>query len=152
MMSSCANMGHFKYIVKPEVVTKDEITNQPYEVTEKYQFKVVTVKALSKERPEILVQVDELYAEYSSCMNVHDNGDAVRKFLIAIVNGTFQCNYHYGMCNGEYDPKNNLIIVSYKAFKRRGTLPLLQHEWAHAYGALNADHSNLSSVIQCIKY
>lgn len=152
MVSSCANMGHFRYIMKPEVVEKNEFIDQTPEVTKKYKFKVVTVEALSDKKAEIAVQVDTLYAEYSSCMNVKDNGDAVRKFLIAVVNGTFTCNFHFGMCNGEYDPQNNLIIVSYQAFKRRGTLPLLQHEWAHAYGALRADHSNLSSVIDCVKY
>lgn len=152
MVSSCANMGHFKYIMKPEVVTKNDFTGQSYEVSQEYKFKVATVEELSDKKSEIAVQVDVLFAEYSSCMNVEDNGDAVRKFLIAVVNSTFTCNYHYGICNGEYDPQNNLIIVSYKAFKRRGTLPLLQHEWAHAYGALRADHSNLDSIIECIKY
>lgn len=152
MMSSCANMGHFKYIMKPEVVIKNELTNQSYEVSQKYKFKVATVESLSEKRPEITVQVDELFTQYSSCMDVTDNGDAIRKFLIVVVNSTFVCNYHFGMCNGEYDPENNLIIVSYKAFKRRGTLPLLKHEWAHAYGSLAADHSNMDSVVQCIKY
>lgn len=152
MMSSCANMGHFKYIMKPEVVSKNDFASHNYEVTQKYKFRLVTVESLSDKKIEIAVQVDELFTEYSSCMNINDNGDGVRQFLIAVVNGTFTCNYSYGMCNGEYDPQNNLIIVSYKAFKRRGTMPLLQHEWAHAYGALNADHSNLSSVIHCTKY
>ena len=85
-------------------------------------------------------------------MNVTDNCDGFRQFTITIVNSTFTRNYHYGMCNGEYDPKNNLILVSYKAFKRRGTLPLLQRECAQAYGILNDDHSNLGSVIHCVNY
>lgn len=152
IMSSCANMGHIKYIMKPEVVSKDEFIDQSYIVTEKYNFKVITVDSLSDKQQELSIQVDELYAEFSSCMNINDKGEGIREFTIAIAKSTFTCNYHYGMCNGEYDPKNNLILVSYKAFKRHGTLPLLQHEWAHAYGILNADHSNLSSVIHCVKY
>ena len=122
LMASCANMGQFKYIMKPVDISKEQLEEQPPQITEKYQFKVVTVKALSDQRVEIATMVDELFSEYSHCMDVTDNGDAVRKFLIAVVNGTFRCNYHYGMCNGEYDPQNLLIIVSYKAFKRRGTL------------------------------
>ena len=152
MMSSCANMGHFKYIMKPESVTKDDFKDQTSEITPKYKFKVVSTESLSEQRPEIILEVDSLFTEYSECMNVTDNGDAIRKFVIAIVNGTFSCNYHYGMCNGEYDPQNELIIISYKAFKRRGTLPLLRHEWAHAYGTLYSDHSNLKLIIHCTKY
>ncbi len=57
----------------------------------------------------------------------------------------------YTMVEEDINP-NELIIVSYKAFKRKGTLPLLQHEWAHAYGALRSDHSNLKSVKHCINY
>ena len=150
--TSCANMGHFKYIMKPEVVNKDDLEDQAYELTPKHKFKVVTSESLSEQRPEIIITVDTLFTDYSDCMNVTDNGDGVRKFLIAVVTSTFTCNYHYGKCNGEYDSQNELIVVSYKAFKRRGTLPLLQHEWDHAYGTLKSDHSNIRSIIQCIKY
>ena len=138
--------------MKPEIFSKDEFINQSSLVTEKYHFKVITVELLPDKKQELSIQVDELFTEFSSYMNVTDNCDGFRQFTIAIVNSTFTCNYHYGMCNGEYDLKNNLILVSYKAFKRRGTLPLLQREWAHAYGILNDDHSNLGSVIHCVNY
>lgn len=138
--------------MKPEIFSKDEFINQSSLVTEKYHFKVITVESLSDKKQELSIQVDELFTEFSSCMNVTDNCDRFRQFTIAIVSSTFTCNYHYGMYNGEYDPKNNLILVSYNAFKRDGTLPLLRHEWAHAYGILNAEHSSLGSVIHCVNY
>ena len=68
------------------------------------------------------------------------------------MDGTFECRYHGGKCNGEFDPDAGLIIVSYKAFNRKGTLPLLKHEWAHAYGIMEPDHGNLKKVQMCTRY
>lgn len=152
VMTSCTNMGHLKHIMKPVVVNKDDLKNQTHELTPKYKFKVVTTESLAEQRSEFMVAVDSLFAEYCDCMNITDNGEAVRRFVIAVVHSTFTCNHHQGKCNGEYDPHNELIVVSYKAFQRSGTLPLLQHEWAHAYGDLKSDHTNLKSVKHCIKY
>jgi hypothetical protein len=145
-------MGDLEHVMKPEVVTKDDLIDKPYELSPQYNFKVVTSESLSEQMPGIIITVDTLFAEYSDCMNITDNGEAVRRFVIAVVHSTFTCNHHHGKCNGEYDPHNELIVVGYKAFERSGTLPLLQHEWAHAYGDLKSDHSNLKSVKHCIKY
>ena len=91
--------------MKPETFSKDEFINQSSLVTEKYHFKVITVKSFSEKKVELSIQVDELFTEFSSCVNVTDNCDGFRQFTIAIVKSTFICNYHYGLCNGEYDPK-----------------------------------------------
>jgi hypothetical protein len=149
---SCANVGRVSTVIDPKRVEKEDLKSLPHVTTPVYKFKVSTVKALSDKRKKIVDEVDEQFAEFSRCMNVTDNGARARQYLISVVNGTFQCKYHVGRCNGEHDSKNKLIIVTYKAFNREGILPLLKHEWAHAYGFLESDDSNLDEVIHCTKY
>ena len=88
----------------------------------------------------------EQLAQFSACFDITDRGEEAREYPIAIVNGTFECKYHYGRYNGEYDTDYRLLIVVNKAFKRRGILPLLKHEWAQIYGILRNDYRNLKKV------
>lgn len=150
--ASCANVGRFGQVMNPEELSKDELKKLPYETTPEYGLKVGIGGTVPGERDEILKNVDEQFAEFSGCFNIRDRGEGAREYKIAVVNGTFECEYHHGRCNGECDSDYRLIIVSYKAFNRRGVLPVLKHEWAHAYGILRNDHKNLKEVRECTKY
>jgi hypothetical protein len=96
--------------------------------------------------------VDSKFSEFSRCLKIKDNGAKVKPYLITVLDGTFNCKYHGGRCNGEYAPDNSLIIITYKAFNREGILPLLKREWAHAYGFLKSDDSNLDEIRRCTNY
>ena len=150
--TSCANVGRFAQVMNPEEVSKDELRKLPYETTPEYRLNVSIVKNVPGEKEEILENVDRQFAEFSECFNIADRGEKARRYTVAVVNGTFECEYHHGRCNGEYDSDYGLIIVSYKAFNRKGILPTLKHEWAHAYGILRNDHKNLKEVKECTKY
>ena len=149
---SCANLGRMNQVINPEQVNKRDLSRYDYEVTPEYDFRVTTVKELSGKQGKIITNVDKQFTEFSKCFGINDNGAVARKYLIAVVNGTFECGYHHGKCNGEFDPDNNLIIVAFKAFSREGILPVLKHEWAHAYRFLDSEDNNLKSVKQCTKY
>ncbi len=149
---SCANMGRITQIMNPEELSKDNLKNLPYETTPEYGFKVGIARNVPSDRTTILENIDEQFTEFSGCFDIRDGGQKAGEYLIAVVNGTFKCEYHRGKCNGEYDPENSLVIVSYKAFNRKGILPVLKHEWAHAYGILESDHENLKTVQECTRY
>ena len=149
--ASCANMGRFTDIME---LSKEELRKLPYETTPGYRFMVAAAPnaAPGEEELSLLEDIDVRFTEFSECFGITDGGKEVSGYLIAIVHGTFTCIYHRGRCNGEYDPDYSLIIVSYKAFNRKGVLPLLEHEWAHAYGILSSDHENLEEVKECTRY
>ena len=151
-VTACANMGRFSRVMHPEELSKDDLKKMPYETTPKYGFKVSVGRNLPGQEDLILRNVDEQFSEFSACFDIRDRGKEAREYLIAVVNGTFECEYHNGRCNGEYDPEYPLLIVTYKAFNRRGIMPLLKHEWAHIYGILRNDHRNLKEVQECTKY
>jgi len=151
-VASCAGMSRVSTVIDPKRVEKGGLRGLPQVTTPVYKFRVTTVKGLSDKRNKIAGEVDEQFGEFSRCMNIRDNGAKARPYLISVVDGTFGCKYHGGRCNGEYDPGNEIIIVTYKAFNREGPLPLLKHEWAHAYGFLKPDDSNLGELTRCTKY
>lgn len=151
-VAGCANMSRFGEIMNPEELSRDELLGLPIETTPEYRFRVGIVNNLRGETDEILDNVDEQFSEFSQCFRIKDGGAEARRYMIAVVNGTFRCDYHHGRCNGEYDSAYNLIIVSYKAFNRKGILPVLRHEWAHVYGILRDDHKNLKDVKGCTGY
>jgi hypothetical protein len=150
--ASCANVSRFGEIMNPEELSKDELLKLPADKTPEYGFRVGIVNNLRGETDEILDNVDAQFSEFSQCFRIKDRGEEARRYTIAVVNGTFRCEYHHGRCNGEYDSEYGLIVVSYKAFNRRGVLPVLKHEWAHAYGILRDDHKNLKEVKWCTGY
>lgn len=150
--ASCANMGRITQIMKPEELSKESLKNMPYESTPAYGFRVGITPSVPAESEVILDNVDRQFSEFSACFGITDGGKLAGEYPVAVVNGTFACEHHGGRCNGQYDPGISLVIVSYKAFKRKGILPLLKHEWAHAYGILNNDHSNLKTVQECTRY
>lgn len=152
MLTSCANMGRITEIMDPEEVNRENLKSLPSETTPEYGLRVGITRKVPGDERTILGNVDRQFTEFSDCYDIKDGGKRAREYLIAVVNGTFECEYHKGKCNGEYDPASSLIIVSYKAFNRKGILPLLKHEWAHIYGILRADHENLKSVQKCTKY
>jgi hypothetical protein len=145
-------MGRFNQVLNPEGQSKDDLQKMPYETTLKYGFRVSAARDVAAQEDLLIQNVDEQFTEFSACFNITDRGKKVREYLIAVVNGTFECKYHNGRCNGEYDEDYRLLIVTYKAFNRRGILPLLKHEWAHIYGILRNDHWNLKDVQICTKY
>ena len=150
--ANCTNIGRGTQTINPEEVNKDDLKNIPYEVTPEYEFKVSVAKNVPSNKNNILLNIDRQFTEFSRCYDLEDNGGEARKYMIAVVDGTFECKFHGGKCNGEFDPGAGLIIASFKAFNRKGTLPLLKHEWAHAYGILSSDHENLKSVKKCTRY
>ena len=150
--ASCANFGRWTQVINPEEVSKEDLKDVPFELTPEYEFKVSVSKEVPAREENILLNVDSQFTEFSQCYGIEDNGREASQYLIAVVDGTFECKFHGGKCNGEFDPGAGLIIVSYKAFNRKGTLPLLKHEWAHAYGILASDHRNLKSVKRCTNY
>lgn len=150
--ASCANMGRFTDIMNPEELSREELRKLPYETTPRYGFMVGAAPNAAPENDGLLEEIDVRFTAFSECFGISDDGKELSDYLIAIVHGTFTCVYHRGRCNGEYDPGNTLIIVSYKAFNRRGELPLLEHEWAHAYGILSSGHENLDEVKKCTRY
>ncbi len=152
LLTSCANMGRITEIVDPEEVNRENLKNLPYETTPEYGLKVGMTRKVPGDKGAILRNVDGQFTEFSDCYGIKDGGKQARQYLVAVVNGTFECEYHKGKCNGEYDPANSLIIVSYKAFNRKRILPLLKHEWAHVYGILGNDHKNLKTVQKCTRY
>src|ERR1700757_246752 len=145
-LSSCANVRGLSTVISPQEVDKEGLKNLKEVITPIYALRVSINSPLSDKKEKILNDVDSQFREFSRCMNIKDNGAKVRPYLISVVDGTFNCKYHGGRCNGEYDNPNNLIIVTYKAFNRDGILPLLRHEWAHAYGFLRNDDSNLDEI------
>lgn len=151
-VTGCANMSRFGEIMNPEELSREELLKLPAEKTPEYGFRVGIVNNLRGETDGILGNVDEQFSEFSRCFRIKDGGADARRYMIAVVNGTFRCEYHHGRCNGEYDSDYGLIIVSYKAFNRKGILPVLKHEWAHVYGILRDDHENLKEVRRCTKY
>lgn len=152
LAASCANIGRWTQVLDPEEVTKSDLLNMPYELTPEYEFKVSVSKEVFANDTEIRNSIDAQFTEFSECFDIKDNGGEARKYMIAVVDGTFECEYHRGKCNGEFDPDAGLIIVSYRAFNRKGILPLLKHEWAHAYGKLGSGHENLKTVKECTRY
>lgn len=152
IITSCANVGRVSSVIDPKDVEKEDLKKLTSVNTPLHKLRVTTVKSLSDKRGKITKEVDSQFTEFSRCMNIKDKGAKARTNLISVVNGTFECKYHGGRCNGEYDSRNELIIVTYKAFNREGTLPLLKHEWAHAYGFLEPDDSNLNELKRCTKY
>ena len=152
IITSCANVGRVSSVIDPKDVEKEDLKKLPSVNTPLYKFRVTTVKSLSDKSEKIVKEVDSQFTEFSRCMNIKDKGARARTNFISVVNSTFECRYRGGRCNGEYDSRNELIIVTYKAFNREGTLPLLKHEWAHAYGFLESDDSNLDELKPCTKY
>lgn len=150
--SSCANVGRFNRVIDPQKVNKKDLESLPVVKTPVYEFRLTAEHGLNGKLDSLTANVDEQFAEFSECYEISDNGDRAREFLIAVVEGTFECKFHNGRCNGEYDPDNKLIVVTYKAFNRKGTMPLLKHEWAHAYKILDSDHENLEEVQKCTVY
>lgn len=152
IITSCANVGRVSSVIDPKDVEKEDLKKLTSVNTPLHKLRVTTVKSLSDKSGKIAKEVDSQFTEFSRCMNIKDKGAKARTNLISVVNGTFECKYHGGRCNGEYDSRNELIIVTYKAFNREGTLSLLKHEWAHAYGFLESDDSNLDELKRCTKY
>lgn len=151
-MYSCANTGRITEVINPKDINKEKLEDLPHTYTPKYKFRVATISKFKSKMKEFVNDIDKKFEEYSKCEKIKDKGFRARKYKITVVDGTFECEFHKGRCNGEIDPDNKLIIVSYKAFNREGKLPLLKHEWAHAYGILQNDHSNLDKVKKCTKY
>ena len=152
IVTGCANIGRFGQIMNPEELSKDELAKLPTEKTPEYGFRVGVERDVPGETGEILRNVDTQFSEFSECLQIKDGGEEARRYMIAVVNGTFRCEYHHGRCNGEYDSDYGLIIIGYKAFNRKGILPVLKHEWAHVYGILGDDHKNLKEVRKCTGY
>lgn len=150
--TSCANMGRWTQTIDPERVNKENLKDIPYETTPEYDFRVSISKKVPSSYKKLIPKIDRQFTEFSRCFDIQDGGAEARKYLIGVVDGTFECKYHGGKCNGEFDPGAGLIIVSYKAFNRKGTMPLLKHEWAHAYGILKSNHENLKKVQKCTIY
>lgn len=149
---SCANVGKVTKVVSPKKVNKESLKSLPKFTTPKHKLTVSTVNSLRNKREVVKAEADKQFDKFTDCMVITDGGRLARSVPIAVVDGTFKCRYHKGRCNGEYDDKLGLIIVSYKSFNRKGKLPLLRHEWAHLYGFLKSDHSNLEKVKKCTKY
>ena len=149
---SCANVRGASTVFSPRKVDKGDLKSLEESITPAYSFRVSISPQLSDKKEKIIRNVDAQFREFSGCMGITDNGAGVRPYLILIVDGTFECEYHGGRCNGEYDTDNNLVIVTYRAFNREGILPLLKHEWSHAYGFLKSDDSNLDNIRPCTRY
>ena len=149
---SCANTGKITQVINPKSVNKDKLEQLPHVYTPKHKFKVSTVSKFKSKLKKIVEDVDKKFDSFSKCENIKDKGLKAKKYKIAVVDGTFECEFHKGRCNGEIDSDSKLIIVSYESFNREGILPLLKHEWAHAYKILKSDHSNLDEVKKCTKY
>ncbi len=152
LLSSCANVLGASTVISPRNVDKDNLKSLQEVTTPIYALRVNFISTLSNKKEEIVNDVDSKFSEFSKCMNIKDNGVKVRSYLISVLDGAFNCKYHGGRCNGEYDADKSLIIVTYKAFNREGILPLLKHEWAHAYGFLKSDDSNLDEIQRCTNY
>gem|GEM_PF-1477667 len=149
---SCANVRGASTVISPRKIDREGLKSLKESITPAYGFRVSVVPPLSDEKGKIITNVDTQFREFSKCMGITDNGARVRPYLISVVGGTFECKYHGGRCNGEYDADNNLIIVTYRSFNREGILPLLKHEWSHAYGFLKSDDSNLDEIRRCTRY
>ncbi len=149
---SCANVRGASTIISPRKVDKGNLKSLEESITSACGFRVSVSPPLSDKKEKIKNNVDTQFREFSECMGITDNGARVRPYLISVVDGTFECKYHGGRCNGEYDADDNLLIVTYRAFNRKGILPLLKHEWSHVYGFLKSDDSNLDEIKRCTRY
>ncbi len=152
VLGACANVGQVKRMVDPNKLNKTKLKSLPTQTTPMYRFHVSTTKNLEGKQTRVVKEVDKQFASFEQCMHIQDRGAEGRRNRIVVVDGMFECKYHRGRCNGEFDPEYALIIVTYKAFNKDGILPDLKHEWAHAYNILAADHSNLKEVKKCTKY
>ena len=152
VFTSCANVLGVSTVISPSNIDKEGLKNLPEIITPGYALRVGVIPSLSDKKAKIVKGVDNRFSEFSRCMDITDNGELARLYLISVVDGTFKCKYHLGRCNGESDRDNHSIIVTYKAFNREGILPLLKHEWAHLYGFLKKDDSNLENVRRCTEY
>lgn len=135
----------------PIEIDKQMAESLPQHKTDKYGFRVIVAPCLSGREREILEEVDRQFDDFAGCFGIREQAIATQT-PIMVVEGTFRCKYHGGRCNGEYDKERGLIIASYRAFSRRGILPLLKHEWAHLYEILRSNHSNLDEVRKCTTY
>jgi hypothetical protein len=149
---SCANVQGASTVFSPRKIDKKDLKSLEESITPGYNFRLSISHQLSDKKDKIIRNVDAQFKEFSRCMGIADNGVKVRPYLILVVDGTFECEYHGGRCNGEYDTNNHLVIVTYRAFNREGILPLLKHEWSHAYGFLKSDDSNLDNIRRCTRY
>jgi hypothetical protein len=149
---SCVNVGYVSTVISPLKVDERDLQSLKESITPEYRFRVSVNPQLSDKKEKIISHVDTQFREFSRCMRITDTGARARAYLISVVDGTFECKYHGGRCNGEYDADNNLVIVTYRAFDRKGVLPLLKHEWSHVYGFLKSDDSNLDEIKQCTRY
>lgn len=149
---SCANVRYVSTVISPRKVDEWDLQSLKESTTPEYGFRVSVNPQLSDKKDKIINNVDAQFREFSRCMRITDTGARAKPYLISVVDGTFECKYHGGRCNGEYDADNNLVTVTYRAFNRKGVLPLLKHEWSHVYGFLKSDDSNLDEIRGCTRY
>ncbi len=105
----------------PREIDKEDLKSLEESITLGYNFRVSISHQLSDKKEKIIRNVDTQFKEFSRCMGIADNGVKVRPYLILVVDGTFECEYHGGRCNGEYDTDNNLVIVTYRAYVEKGS-------------------------------
>lgn len=158
-LSSCGTATKAYRLVNPHDINRKELSEMPPDVvSRKHGFKLVVRDYGGMSKNWWSSYIDNLYDEYAACMREELGMDPRKDILndvkiVVTEDGNFRCDYHGGLCNGEYDARLNTIFVARKAFGRTDMfIPLLRHEWSHANGTLRTDHANLDELIVCTKY
>lgn len=157
LLAGCGTASKAYRVMDPKDINKDNLSKASAEYSPKYRIPFVKTKGVDQSIAWWGKQIDKQYAEYASCVKQKFKKDANLKKLrtikiIVVADSKFECKYHKGRCSGEYDPGKKIILVSRKDFNKSGFVPLLKHEWSHANGILQSNHSNHSYVKKCTKY
>ena len=158
VVSSCGTAGKVYRLANPRDIDKESLADRkPDVITSKYKFRLVILDYGGQTKSWWSEFIDSEYEEYSTCvkekLGKDPDPDKLRKQKIIITrDGHFDCKYHSGRCNGEYDSGLNTIFLTRKALDREGFVPLLKHEWSHANGLLRSDHKNHDDLKICTRY
>lgn len=133
------------------------VNSLPVSKTPKHRLKVVSKEVRGNELKSTLVKMDKQFDEFYRCFNIKDKGSIAREFSHYLVDTVFKCPDHNGNCAGYIKRKERILIISMDVFGKEESMPLLKHEWAHAYKIYPTDHivngeNKKEKIKKCIKY
>lgn len=133
------------------------VNSLPVSKTPKHRLKVVSREVTGGELKSALIKMDKQFDQFYRCFNIKDRGNIVRDYFHYLVDTVFKCPDHNGTCAGYIKRKERILIISMDVFAKDSPMPLLKHEWAHAYRIYSTSHivddkKTREKIKKCIKY
>ena len=156
-LAGCGTATKAYRVVDPYELNKRKLSQTQPLYTPEYKLPYSKTEGVDYSNEKWGEIIDNQYKEYSNCLKtrIQKNPELSKLQTVKIIivkDSKFDCKYHGGRCSGEYDSSLETIFVSRKDVGKKGLVPLLKHEWSHANGILEPDHSNYDRVKKCIKY